>query len=343
MIRAFFKKRRGISDKAIGQSIVITYQIKDDLLTKPLSDFTLDQIPSFVEIGDVMVIYEDNGNVLFQGIINSIDEDNRSVSSGNMYSLFNDKWLWQIPSEATIEETIQTILEDDFVNNADAFMRETFDFSISCSTSTIGTFEEKQLGTIMDFQDFLINVYDLYDVILEFKIYFDDTQPEITIRKPSKSPKTKLSDNVHQVIEITARSRSASENKLIIYSADKTTYRETYYVNGEYLTTWDEADDRLSLIKTKYVFSDEPVSDVAQANLSTEIYNHELQVIMTDGFVYNPKNIRLGQYYDIYYKGQVYKSVLTGIEYESIHQITMIFGKVRQRLEDKINQLIGGN
>lgn len=342
MIRAFFKKRRGISDKAIGQSIVINYHIKDDLLTKPLSDFTLDQIPN-VEIGDIIVVYEDTGNVLYQGVINSIDEDARSVSCGNMYSLFNDKWLWSIPSQTTIEQTIEQILNDDFVNNSDAFMRETFDFSISCSTSTIGTFEEKQLGTIMDFQDFLINLYDLYDVILEFKIYFDDIQPEITITKPNKNIKTKISNNVHQVIEISARSRSASENKLIIYSADKTTYRATYYVNGEYLTTWDEADNRLSLIKTKYVFSDEPVGDVAQANLSTEIYNHELQVIMTDGFVYNPKHIRLGQYYDVYYKGQIYKSVLTGIEYESIHQITMIFGKVRQRLEDKINALIGGN
>lgn len=343
MIRAYFKKRRGISDSAVGQSIVTAYSIKDDLLTKPLSDFTLDEVPSQVEIGDVMVVYEDTGNVLFSGIINAVDEDNRTVSSGNMLSLFDDKWLWNIPSETTIEETIKTILENDFVNNADVFMQQTFNFEISCATETNGTFEEKQLGTVMNFQDFLISAYKLYDVLLDFNIFFDDTKAEITIRKPSKSPTTKISNNVHQVTEITARSKSASENKLIIYSKDKTEYRATYYVNGEYLTTYDEADNRLSLIKTKYVFSDDDLSEVAQANLSTEIYNHELQVVMTDGYVYNPKNIRLGNYYEVYYKGQVYKSVLTGIEYESIHQITMIFGKVRQRLEDKINALIGGN
>ena len=342
MIRAFFKKRRGIADSSVGQSIVISYRIKDDLLAKPLSDFTLDSVPELVEIGDIMVVYEDNGNVLFTGVINALDEDNRSVSCGNMYSLFDDKWMYSIPSEASIEETIETIISNDFANNIDSFMRQTFNFAISCSTSTAGTIEEKDAGTIVNFQDFLIGIYNQYDIVLQFKVYFDARQPEITILKPSKTPRTKLSNNVHQVIEITARSRSASENKLIIYSAAKTTYRGTYYVNGEYLTINDEADDRLSLIKTKYVFSDDNLSDVANANLSTEIYNHELQVIMTDGFVYNTKQIRLGNYYDIYYKGEVYKSVLTGIEYEDIHQITMIFGKVRQRLEDKINALIGG-
>lgn len=343
MIRCYFKKRRGIDDNSVGQAIVITYRIKDDLLTKPLSDFTLDQIPDQIEIGDVMVVYEDNGNVLFNGIINSIDEDNRSISCGNFYSIFDDKWLWNLPTESSIEETIQTILENDFANNSDSFMQQTFNFSITCATATTGAIEEKDVGSVVNFQDFLISIYSLYDIMLQFTIYFDNTQPEITIIKPSKSPRTKLSDNVHQVIEITARSRSASENKLIIYASDKTTYRETYYVNGEFLTTNDEADDRLSLIKTKYVFSDDNLSDVAHANLSTEIYNHELQVVMTDGFVYDTKQIRLGNYYDIYYKGQVYKSVLTGIEYDDIHRITMIFGKVRQRLEDKINALIGGN
>lgn len=343
MIRAFYKKRRGISDNAIGQSIVISYSIKDDLLTKPLSDFTLDQIPSLVEIGDVMIVYEDNGNVLFRGVINSLDQDNRTLSCGNMLSLFDDKWLWNIPSEASIEETIQAIIENDFVNNADIIIRETFDFAITCSTTTTGTFDEKSAGTIVNFQDFLISVYNLYDIVLEFDIFFGAVQPTITITKPNKSIKTKISNNVHQVIEITARTRSASENKLLIYGTDKTTYRGAYFVNGEFLTTNDEADDRLNLVKTKYVFSDDDLSEIAHANLSTEIYNHELEVVMTDGFVYNPKNIRLGQYYDVYYKGQIFKSVLTGINYQNIHQITMIFGKVRQRLEDKINAIIGGN
>lgn len=344
MIRCYFKKRRGISDNSVGQSIVISYRIKDDLLTKPLSDFTLDQIPSEVEIGDLMVVYEDNGNVLFQGVINSLDEDNNSVSCGNMLSLFDDKWLWNLPSESSIEDTIKAIIENDFVNNPnDAYMRETFDFAISCTTSTSGTMEEKDAGSVVNFQDFLISIYNLYDIILQFGISFGAIQPTITILKPNKLVKTKISNNVRQVIEITARSRSASENKLVIYGADKTTYRGSYFVNGEFLTINDEADDRLSLIKTKYVFSDDNLSDVAHANLSTEIYNHELQVIMTDGFVYDTKTIRLGNYYTIYYKGQVYKSVLTGIEYDNIHQITMIFGKVRQRLEDKINALIGGN
>lgn len=343
MIRAYFKKRRGIADNSVGQSIVISYRIKDDLLTKPLSDFTLDSVPELVEIGDIMVVYEDNGNVLFTGVINALDEDNRTLSCGNMYSLFDDKWMYSIPAEASIEETIEAIINTDFVNNSDSYMRQTFDFSISCSTSTAGSIEEKDAGTIVNFQDFLINIYNQYDILLQFKLYFNDVQPEIIILKPSKTPRTKLSNNVHQVIEITARTRSASENKLIIYGADKTTYRATYYVNGEYLTTNDEADNRLSLIKTKYIFSDENISDLASANLSTEIYNHELQVTMTDGFIYDTKQIRLGNYYDIYYKGEVYKSVLTGIEYEDIHRITMIFGKVRQRLEDKINALIGGN
>lgn len=344
MIRCYFKKRRGISDNSVGQSIVISYRIKDDLLTKPLSDFVLDQIPTEVEIGDVMVVYEDNGNVLFQGIINSLDEDNNSISCGNMLSLFDDKWLWNLPSASSIEETIKAIIENDFVNNPnDAYMRETFDFSISCTTSTSGAIEEKDVGSVVNFQDFLISIYNLYDIILQFGISFGAIQPMITILKPNKSVKTKISNNVHQVIEITARSRSASENKLVIYGADKTTYRGSYYVAGEFITQWDEADDRLSLIKTKYVFSDDNLSDIAHANLSTEIYNHELQVVMTDGFVYDTKQIRLGNYYTIYYKGQVYKSVLTGIEYDNIHQITMIFGKVRQRLEDKINALIGGN
>lgn len=343
MMRCYFKKRRGIADNSVGQSIVISYRIKDDLLTKPLSDFTLDQIPSEVEIGDIMVAYEDNGNVVFNGVINSLDEDNRALSCGNMYSLWDDKWLWNIPTENSIEETIQTILTNDFVNNADSYMRQTFNFGITCTTSTSGSIEEKDAGSVVNFQDFLISIYNLYDIILQFNIYFGAIQPTITIFKPNKSVKTKISNNVHQVIEITARSRSASENKLVIYGSDKTTYRGTYYVNGEFLTTNDEADNRLNLIKTKYVFSDETLSDVAHANLSTEIYNHELQVIMTDGFVYDTKQIRLGNYYDVYYKGQVFKSVLTGIEYDNIHQITMIFGKVRQRLEDKINALIGGN
>ena len=83
-----------------------------------------------------------------------------------MLSLFDDKWLWNLPSASSIEETIKAIIENDFVNNPnDAYMRETFDFSISCTTSTSGAIEEKDVGSVVNFQDFLISIYNLYDII----------------------------------------------------------------------------------------------------------------------------------------------------------------------------------
>ena len=122
--RLFFKKLTDLDGKAIisSQSRVKSFTLKRDKLTKCVSKFDVLEVPSAVEIGDVVGMYNSYGTIVFLGVVDLIDDT--TISADQIYALFDDNWLWNRPSTASIEGCLEDILNNDFVGSRDTFSVE---------------------------------------------------------------------------------------------------------------------------------------------------------------------------------------------------------------------------
>ena len=113
------------------------------------------------------------------------------------------------------------------------------------------------------------------------------------------------------------------------------------------ITTQAEDVDRLSVIQTKYVFSDDPLNDIVASNINEQLYNHKITFdLRMNNNIYKLGEADLGRPLRIYYRGKEYRSILTGYSIEkkagqSVQRISLVCGNVRTDLSKKIKALIG--
>ena len=349
MYRGFIKVINNLAGLPIGNSDlrVRNISIRRDILTSANSEFEVLGIPDEAEVGNVFGCYDEYGKIIYLGVITNI-EDN-TIQTNQIIALFNDKWLWNDPKLATIEQTVQSILQTDFQNNADSLIRTIFSqFNIVISsTGTSLLLPTQKDHYVVNFMEFIFQLYTSYQILLDINIPYGAESPTITILKPAY-PTIKLSNNTNTLQNFNVMQETYETNKLIIYAKDGT-YRNTWYGTLEGITDDDDYTNRLPKVKTNIVFSDDPEDDLVADNLSSQMYNHKIEVdLVLNNKLYNFDDFKLGQTFEIYYKNKVYNSVLTGysinINENGISEmVTLTFGIVRVSLIDKLNKLILSN
>jgi len=340
--RLFFKKLTNLGGRAIGTSQLRTraFTLNRDLLKKTSSTFQVLDIPSAIENGDIVGLYDSFGTIIFTGVITYIDDN--SIQANQIVDIFEDSWLWNNPKLTTLEATLQRIIQNDFQNNPDVLMSNIFSaFNLQTISSTRQKFQTQENRYVTDFSTYLYDVYEKYSIQLLFDIPFEMERPTIRIGIPTY-PTITISDNTSVFRNFKITTNIFETNKLIVYSEETGQYRETWYATTNGITNDPASLNRLQKINTNIVFSDDDINILKASSLRNDIYNHEIVCDM----IYNNKllpieQLKLGQQVELYYKGKHYRTILTGYtmkcdEKSNVDIITLKFGLVRTSLTGKL-------
>lgn len=348
--RLFFKKLTNIENRSISSSLlkVKSFTINRDTLTKATSTFDVIAVPSVVENGDIVGMYDSFGTILYLGQVRTIKDN--TIEAGQIYDIFDDKWIYKRTSVNNLEGAIKNILETDFQNSNDTLMNSIFDcFNINTISTTNLRLPTQEDRYITDFDSFLYDMFEKYGIQLLFDIPFENVAPTISIGIPSYDKLT-VSNNTSIFRNFTITKNVFETNKLIVYSEETGQYRETWYATTSGITNNPSALNRIPKIKTNIVYSDDDISIIKASNLRNQIYNHEISLELIDNNkLLNFEDLKLGQEADIYYNDEYYNSILTGYSIKMENGvpsgvINLKFGLVRLNLTAKLfKRLSNGN
>ena len=337
--RVFIKDCLSLDGLPIANSVCLSFSITKDLLSIATSSFTLLEMPTNIKEGDVLGLVDPYGTVIYTGVINSIGEQ---ISCSDITAIFNDNWKYHDNSQTTIEGKIKKIIEDDFINSSDPMVSDRFPFSVTASSATSGTIETKDDTAVMDFQTFLMNMYNVYGVITDIKIPFNGS-PTIELKQATHQS-IKVGNNVLPVQNMTPLTEVFETNKLVIYDKEGTTLRGTYYTTTQGITTNANDPLRLPVTKTKFIFNtDDALDDIKQENLQEEIYNHKINFdLLLNNGLYDFYDWELGMPLEIWYNGEYYSTIFTKYSMSKdmnvdVTSVSITCGKVRNTLTEKLN------
>lgn len=337
--RAFIKDCLNLDGLPIANSVCLSFSITKDLLSVATSTFNLLDMPTNIKNGDVLGLVDPYGTVIYTGVINSIGSE---ISCRAITSIFNDNWKYHDNSQTTIEGKIKKIIEDDFIDSSDPMVSDRFPFTVTTSSSTSGTIETKDDTAIMDFETFLMNMYNAYGVITDIRVPFNGS-PTIEL-KQATHPSIKVGNNALPIQNMTPLTEVFETNKLVIYDQEGTTLRGTYYTTTQGITTNANDPLRLPVTKTKFIFdTDTPLDDIKQENLQEEIYNHKISFdLLLNNGLYDFYDWELGMPLEIWFNGAYYNTIFTSYSMSKdmnvdVTSVSIMCGKVRNTLTEKIN------
>lgn len=345
--RLFFKKLTDINGMSISSSQlkVTSFSLNRDLLKTTSSNFEVIQVPQAIENGDIVGMYDDFGIILFLGVVSSI-EDN-TIQANQIIDIFNDNWLWHNPKLTSIESTLKNIIITDYQNSNDTLLNSIFGvFNVETLSNTNQFLQTREDTYVTPFSTFLYDVYEKYSIQVLFDIPYEETQPTISIGKPTLN-KLKIGDNSSIFRNFDIVTNVYETNKLVVYSEETKEYRETWYATTSGITDNSSALNRLQKINTNIVFSDDDINILKASSLRNNMYNHQITCeLVLENNMLTFEDLELGQEVDIYVNGNYYNTILTGYslserENNGIDVISLKFGLVRTSLTDKLFKRLG--
>lgn len=334
--RVFFKDCLKLNEMAKGEVVCLSFNIERDALETATSSFTVKSVPDNVNEGDVLGLVDPYGTILYLGVINSIDE--RVINTSQIESLFNDNWLYWSPSTSTIETAIMSIIETDFKGSDDPIMSSKYNFTLITETSTSGSLISED--QVINFEQFIYEMFNSFGVRLYFDIPYSSGTPKITIANRTYET-MKIGNNVQAITSFTPTTSVQELNKLKIYSSENV-YRGTWYMTPNGATDDEEDPNRLPVVNTQFVFSDDPIDDIVAEYFSTEMYNHYIEFqMLLDNKLYDFYSMELGTPLQIFLNEDYYESIYTGYslskeENGGLDYAIMKCGKVRVALTSKL-------
>lgn len=346
MYRGFIKDNQNLSGQSLGspELRILSMTINRDILSKATSEFEVINVPDAAAEGNVFGVYDDYGKTVYLGVIASINGN--VIQTDQIISLFDDNWLWSNPALATIEQTVAQIIQNDWATNIDSMLQNIFSqFTITAGTTAVNlSLPTQDDNYVTNFMEFIFQLYEAYGILLDIDIAYNNVTPTITVFQPSYT-KILLGNNTNAVRNFNITTETFETNKLVVYSKDGSEYRGSWYGTTSGITTNSAAGNRLPKINTKYVFSDDPTDDIVGEYLTDNMYNHKINVeLVLKNKLYNFDDFKLGQEFDIFYNDTYYNSILTGYKITVDNDgkadiVTLVFGKVRYSLENKLYKL----
>lgn len=337
----FFKDCLALSQMAKAETTCLSFSIERDALESATSTFGVDGVPTNVNEGDVMGLVDPYGVILYLGVVESMEEN--SIQCTQIESLFNDNWLYRVPNVTYLEDAIADILTGDFKQNEDVLMQQKYNFTITAETHTRGSLVSED--TVVNFETFIYSLFNSFGIRLYFDIPYGAGTPTITIAKRTYTS-FKVGNNTRATTLFQPTTEVAQTNKLIVYSQDNV-YRDTYYLSQDGVGTDSSEPTRLPVIRTEYVFSDDPMEDIVAQYLNENLYNHYIQFdMLVSNNLYDIFSWELGQPVEIWINAEYFDSIYTGYslskeERAGFDYITVKCGKVRTRLTSRLLEALG--
>ena len=342
--RAYIKDILDLAEKPKAFLKIVAFTIREDLLTTANSSFTCLTIPSNIDNGDVICVYDPYGVVIYQGIINQITDN--VINTNQIQSIYKGTWLCANSKQDYLEHEIAVLLGDYASGKITSSVTDTLQAQKlgaieiqyeGTNTNSLPTFEPQ---TTQDMEQFIYSLYEKYNIVFNFTIPFDGQN--VVLIKTANFTTYKIANNTHAIVDISPTTEISQNNKLIVYSTEGA-YRAVYYATAQGIVTNPNDPLRLKNINTVIQFSDDDLSDIVASNLSSEMFNHKITfTLRLDNKLYAWSDFRLGQPLEIYVNGQYFNSVFTGYEMtltqgQNLTEVKITCGKVRTSLTSKLN------
>lgn len=344
--RCFIKDQLNLTDPPKSFMVVDTFDVNVDLLTNATSSITVMEIPSNVNEGDVLVLYDPKGQFLYNGVITSIED--KTINCSQMQSFYKGSWVYQTSSETYLEQEIATVLElyaqgkqkgssytDPLVAQRLGGITVDYVGSITSHLPTRWSGSGSQYE-VLDMEDFIYELYQRYSIVFDFEINFSGTN-YVHIKVPTFS-KVSVGNNMFAIKDMSPVTEIEETNRLIVYGTNNT-YRKTYVATKSGIVEEPSSTaNRFNITNTEIVFSDDTLADLVSANLPSTMYNHKLTfTLIIKNFIYEFGDFNLGGEMDVYYNDDYYGTVLTGYEItkesnQNITEAKFTCGKVRVAL-----------
>ena len=342
--RAYIKSQIDVNGLPIAFIDVRSFTIRRDLLTSATSDFNVLNVPTDVSNGDILVLYDSKGKVLYQGIIISIEDGN--IQCSQIQSFYRGLWIYDTDPQSDLETEIASLLND-FAQGklkgstyTDSLVAtEKSGLTISTNSSTALSLPSGEGD--MDMETFIYNLYKTYGMIFDINIAYESGGYTI-ISIPNYTP-IKIGNNSEQVLNLSPVTEVAETNKLVVFASNGT-YRSTFIYTSTNGIVEEPVTDvgRYGVINTKVVRTDDPITDVVASELPSVMYNHHLTFdLLMDGNLYNFDDLKLGQPIQVWNGTDYYSTIFTGYEMscgenERPTSVHIVCGNVRLALTQKL-------
>lgn len=350
--RCFVKDQMDLTANPKAFMVVDTFDIQRDLMTNAKSTIRVTKKPTSVNNGDVLVVYDPKGDILYNGVITEIQE--KSISCSQMQSYYKGSWIYNTNPSDTLEEEISKLLRDYAQGKiygssytdplvANRLGGITIDYVGSTQVSLpTDTDEEGNLNySEVDMEKFIYSLYEDYGIIFDFEINFSG--PNYVHIKVPDYGSVKVGNNMYAIQNMSPIETIEETNRLIIFGSDRT-YRKTYVATKtEIVEEPTSTANRFDITNTKIVFSDDELADLVASNLPSVMYNHRLSFdLILKNYIYQFDEFNLGMPLDVWHDSDYYNSVLTGWEMhkssnQNVTAVTFTCGKVRQKLTQRLN------
>lgn len=347
---------------------VANYTIDDDYI---VNNNTIVYIvkPTKALVGDIIVLIQTSG-AYHKGVITAVDNSALTISYKSEKELFNDNILNPLRSEfddgVTVAgkfgiEVVAAIIKTIWVSTSDPKKKLPIEIKVEGDVLDIDgkprmlwTWDDNSIGFI----DWLIELFEKYNVVLSWYIDYDAAQTDLSLRQPkiivtlsciTNSGKM-IKDNVYmQTITYTEESLPDATVSIVIDSESKEVLK-TYYLamdnEGEYYITENSNDiNRMLPVKTiitEYDSSSEDITtteeDAAEADLVPSQFSQSIEIqISEDSKMFDFTDTKFGDLYRIINENGTYNSIYTGRKQSSNSKwITLYFGLGRKNYTDKI-------
>lgn len=340
--RAIVKSRLNISSKSILNTFVEDFEINIDILNNQNSMITLRDTSNNISIGDIIIIINNYGKKIYQGVIKRIDDNILDVDQ--IETLLTQKLVYKKFNFTTIEQEIKQNILENFINSNDDIIKSTFkDFVIEILSNTVGNLPTKEEKYVFEFIDFIYALFESYDIIIEFDIPLNEGVPKIKIKK-NQLKKLRIINNTSYIQNIESILDITEINKITIYSQDGN-YRATYYgLTDGSITNNASALLRPNVVLNEIIYSDDDFNTIVDSSLRTSKYNHriKLDIQFNDNKLYNIDDFSLGRKFEVF-KGlnEFYDTILTSISFgyninEGEKLVSCVFGKVRLDFKNEL-------
>ena len=344
--RVYFKGRFALSEKAYASSRALSFNVREDLLTSQNSSILLEAAPNAAVNGDVIILVDAYGSILYTGVIKSIESN--QIDANDILTLFDDEDFYSAGSYSDKNCNTRTryILEHYKNSNSDdpkiTALINQFDISESDSYPRKWGYDYTEVHTLNVYEQ-LLKMHDDYSVKISVSIPINEGTPSI-YTAPVEAVEHKLIDNTVVLPAMTPVVEIQETNKLIIYNQDGTAKRGVYYLTEDGITEDGSSLTRLNVVNTKIVNSDDEISTIVSGNLEKEMYNHKITVeLILDNKLYDYYSFVTGGKFKISINRKYYDTVWTGYELNLdensvLEKATMTFGKVRTKASERYFQ-----
>ena len=325
-----FKDKTVISDKAFA----------DDYLTLKKTLIEIKKIN--VARGDYIHVTDFDNNLKYDGIVDDVETNKYTctLSLKPLRSIFDVVVSFDRTYLLTgaLESFIAAIITAEFIRNADSLQNIT-GLTVSALSSTTGTTLDLE-SNIGEFYNIIISALSAYGIVVSVELKPQSKEIEVTVEKASTTA-VKVEADLDNCIDknFVIGDSYGAVNKLILYNQDNESETVTYYLHTDGTISTSNTD-RVTPVscRKEYLpssdFEDKALAKATQI-LTPQEYDNliELTYNIKDKLV-RFENMKIGTVADIYYEGDIYKSIMTGLE-RSEEIFKLIFGVVRVDLTDK--------